>query len=476
MSGFLLTLYSGLMRLAQPLLRRKMARRAVQEPGYGESVEERFGRYTQPRETAPVLVWLHAVSLGETRTAAVLLKALRATYPDMRLLLTHGTATGRAEGKALLQPGDVQVWQPWDTHAVVERFFEHFKPRLGLLMETEIWPCAVASAKARQLPLLLVNGRLSDKSLQQALTMSPLAYPAYAALTAVYAQTQEDAQRYRQLGAHVAGVFGNLKFDAAPSPALQATGQVWRQAMAAPVVMFASSREGEEILFLKEVIARGQGIPGLSAPDSIANEIANEIANGTDNEIANETASATAISAPVKYLIVPRHPQRFDEVAALVVQQGLTLSRRSSWSGSPLDSSQAMQADVWLGDTLGEMPLYYALSSAALLGGSFEKLGGQNLIEAAACGCPVVMGPHTFNFSDAAELAEAAGAATRVADMAEALTVAVERVTDPAAQIRMSQASLGFAAAHQGATARTVQALASYLTPTTHQADAPSGG
>ncbi len=452
MSGFLRTLYSGLMRLAQPLLRRKMARRAVQEPGYGEAVEERFGSYTQPRETAPALVWLHAVSLGETRTSAILLKALRATYPGMRLLLTHGTATGRAEGKALLQPGDVQVWQPWDTHAVVERFFDHFKPRLGLLMETEIWPCAVASAKARQLPLLLVNGRLSDKSLQQALTMSPLAYPAYAALTAVYAQTRDDAQRYRQLGADVAGVFGNLKFDAAPSPALQATGQVWRQAMAAPVVMFASSREGEEVLFLKEIIARSQQINGLSATNSIA------------------------IKQPVKYLIVPRHPQRFDEVAALVVQQGLTLSRRSSWSGSPLDSSQAMQADIWLGDTLGEMPLYYALSRAALLGGSFEKLGGQNLIEAAACGCPLVMGPHTFNFSDAAELAEAAGAATRVADMAEALRVAVERVTDPQAQIRMSQASLGFAAAHQGATARTVQALASYLTPTTHQADAPSGG
>eukprot|EP01041_Mallomonas_annulata_P034623 gene34623-57432_t len=136
-----------------------LARRAVQEPGYGEAVEERFGRYTQPREAAPVLVWLHAVSLGETRTAAILLKALRTAYPGMRLLLTHGTATGRAEGRALLQPGDVQVWQPWDTHAVVEQFFDHFKPRLGLLMETEIWPCAVASAKARQLPLLLVNGR-----------------------------------------------------------------------------------------------------------------------------------------------------------------------------------------------------------------------------------------------------------------------------------------------------------------------------
>ena len=450
MSGFMLTLYSGLMRLAQPLLRRKMARRAVQEPGYGEAVEERFGSYTQPRETAPVLVWLHAVSLGETRTAAVLLKALRVTYPGMRLLLTHGTATGRAEGKDLLQPGDVQVWQPWDTHAVVERFFEHFKPRLGLLMETEIWPCAVASAKARQLPLLLVNGRLSDKSLQQALTMSPLANPAYAALTAVYAQTQDDANRYRQLGAHVAGVFGNLKFDAAPSPALQATGQVWRQAMVQPVVMFASSREGEEALFLKEIIARNHQIPELSAPDSIAGKM--------------------AIKEPVKYLIVPRHPQRFDEVAALVLQHGLKLSRRSSWSGSPLDSSQAMQADVWLGDTLGEMPLYYALSRAALLGGSFEKLGGQNLIEAAACGCPVVMGPHTFNFSEAADLAEAAGAALRVQDMAAAVLAALELSGNIAAHSIAAKASLAFAAQHRGATVHTLAALATYL-PTSGRLD-----
>jgi 3-deoxy-D-manno-octulosonic-acid transferase len=434
------------MRLAQPLLRRKMAKRAVQEPGYGEAVEERFGRYTQPCETAPGLVWLHAVSLGETRTAAVLLKALRATYPGMRLLLTHGTATGRAEGRALLQPGDVQVWQPWDTHAVVERFFEHFKPRLGLLMETEVWPCAVASAKVRQLPLLLVNGRLSDKSLQKALAMSPLACPAYASLTAVYAQTQQDAQRFRQLGAHVAGVFGNLKFDAAPSLALQATGQVWRQAMAQPVVMFASSREGEEALFLHEIRAVAQQIKGLSAPDSIADKM--------------------AIKASVKYLIVPRHPQRFDEVAALVLQHGLTLSRRSSWSGSPLDSSQAMQADIWLGDTLGEMPLYYALSSAALLGGSFEKLGGQNLIEAAACGCPVVMGPHTFNFAEAAEQAEAAGAALRAQDMPEALQAALNLVSHPEqAQRAAVSAGLTFAASHRGAAAQTRAALQLFLNP-----------
>ena len=452
MSGLALCIYSALMRLAQPLLRRKMLKRALLEPGYGEAVDERFGRYRQSPEKSSTgsskvalnLVWVHAVSLGETRTAAILLKALREQHPGLRVLLTHGTATGRAEGQALLRPGDIQVWQPWDTCLVLERFFEHFKPRLGLLMETEVWPCLVSGAKARSMPLVLVNGRLSDKSLQQALRMSPLAYPAYAALTAVYAQTELDAERYQQLGVTVdlgrTGVFGNLKFDAAPSASQQTVGKAWRSALNQPVVMFASSRDGEEALFLEEIKALAQQIREHRATENVAFEL------------------------PVKWLIVPRHPQRFDEVAALVVQHGLTLSRRSSWQRSPFENDEAICADVWLGDTLGDMPLYYAASDVALLGGSFQKLGGQNLIEAAACGCPVVMGPHTFNFFEAAELAEFAGAAKRVADMAGAVNWAVQCVKDPERQARMSQAALAFAATHQGATGRTVQALQGYLT------------
>ena len=430
----LLSLYSGLMRLAQPLLRRKMAQRAVREPGYGEAVNERFGRYAQAQQTPNELVWLHAVSLGETRTAAVLLQSLRAQHPGLRVLLTHGTATGREAGRALLRPGDIQVWQPWDTREVVARFFNHFKPCLGLLMETEVWPCLVAAAARRGMPLVLVNGRLSDKSLRQALRIAPLAYPAYGSLTAVYAQTADDAQRYRQLGVEVAGVFGNLKFDAAPSSSQQLMGRAWR-ASGGPVVMFASSREGEEAAFLQSIQAIAKVNRSRPATDSIA----------------------------VRYLIVPRHPQRFEAVAALIGQHGLTLSRRSSWAGSPFNDHSAMQADIWLGDTLGEMPLYYALSSVALLGGSFEKLGGQNLIEAAACGCPVVMGAHTFNFAEAAELAEAAGAAHRTVDMQDAVLWAVQLAQDAAAQKLMAQVALDFASAHQGAAERTVQALATYL-------------
>ncbi|MES2508535.1 MAG: 3-deoxy-D-manno-octulosonic acid transferase [Pseudomonadota bacterium] len=430
MNAWMLRLYSMLMWLGQPLLRRKLARRSLQEPGYSEAAAERFGRYSQPAEIAPELVWLHAVSLGETRTAAVLVKALRNQYPGLRILLTHGTATGRAEGAGLLRDGDVQVWQPWDSQGAVGRFFNHFKPRLGLLMETEVWPNIVATARARAMPLVLVNGRLSNKSLQQALGMAPLSYPAYGALTAVYAQTEDDAGRYRQLGAHVAGVFGNLKFDATPDPDQQALGKSWRLASGRAVVMFASSREGEEATFLAQVAALKHEPQTRALP---------------------------------RFLVVPRHPQRFDEVQALAESLGLTVSRRSTWPAGPAGHDDAIAADIWLGDSLGEMALYYAMSDVALLGGSFEPLGGQNLIEAAACACPVVMGPHTFNFTEAADLAQAAGAARRVTDIPEALRTAVALLSRPNAHQAAVAASLSFAAANRGATVRTLQELAPFL-------------
>ncbi len=446
MSALILKLYSLLMWLGQPLLRRKLARRARQEPGYLEAVEERFGRYTQPAEARPELVWVHAVSLGESRTAAILLKALRARRPGLRILLTHGTATGRAEGVALLQPGDVQVWQPWDSPGAVARFFAHFKPRLGLLMETEIWPNLVAAAQARAMPLVLVNGRLSEKSLQQALKMSPLSFPAYAALSAVYAQTDEDARRFRQAGAVVNGVFGNLKFDASPDDSQQEKGKAWRRALAQPVMMFASSREGEEEQFLQHISATAQSEHALPA--------------------ASVDGSPQETGSRFKVLLVPRHPQRFNEVEALVQQHGLRVSRRSSWSGEaggPLGDADALQADVWLGDSLGEMALYYAMSDVALLGGSFAPLGGQNLIEAAACGCPVVVGPHTFNFTEAAELAVEAGAARRVVDMEQAVRVARKWMDRPDAHAAAVAAGLAFADSNRGATERTGDALQGFL-------------
>lgn len=467
MSGWALRAYSLLMTLGQPLLRRKLARRGLQEPGYLEAIEERFGHYRQPAETASELVWVHAVSLGETRTAAVLLKALRAQHPALRLLLTHGTATGRAEGRALLatigRPGDIQVWQPWDSPAAVRRFLAHFRPRLGLLMETEIWPNLLAEGQARGLPLVLVNARLSEKSLKQALRVASLSLPAYGALSAAYAQTEADAQRLTRLGAPVKGVFGNLKFDAAPDAGQVAQGRMWRQALAQPVLMFASSREGEEDEFLKEIkVLRAQAAPAPDAnpPAASANTNAASAASALNAASAMNGANFSGCAKGFKVLIVPRHPQRFGEVQALAAQHGLRVSRRSGWpAGGPAASQAALQADIWLGDSLGEMPVYYGMSDVALLGGSFAPLGGQNLIEAAACGCPVLMGPHTFNFAEAAELAQAEGAARRVAGMAQAVPAALALAGDASARAQAAGAALAFAARHQGAAARTLAAL-----------------
>lgn len=405
-------LYSLLLLGAQPLLRRKLRRRGKAEPGYLEHVEERFGHYREP--TTAGRLWIHAVSLGETRAAAILVQALRELDPQVRILFTHGTATGRAEGAKLLRPGDAQAWLPWDTPAAVRRFLQHFQPAGGVLMETEVWPNLVAACRKEGVPLALANARLSEKSLRQARRLRRLSRPAYAGLRSVWAQTEADARRLAQAGATVHAVFGNLKFDAHPDPAQIALGRDWRGTSPRPVVMFASSREGEEAEFLRAIAAH---------PD-------------------------------VQWLLVPRHPQRFDEVAALVAEAGFTVARRSAWT-----NEAPVPADVWIGDSLGEMALYYGLADVALLGGSFAPLGGQNLIEAAACGCPVVMGPHTFNFSEAAELALQAGAAQRVVDLEEGVRAAVALARDAAARREAVGACERFAQAHRGAAEKTARAI-----------------
>jgi 3-deoxy-D-manno-octulosonic-acid transferase len=430
-------IYSAFTWLAQPLLRAKLRRRALAEPGYGEAIDERFGHYTQPAATSAdhnAFVWLHAVSLGEVRASAVLVAQLRAEFPGMRLLLTHGTATGRAQGAALLQPGDVQVWQPWDTWGAVKRFLVHFQPRVGLLVETEVWPNMVARCAQAGVPLCLVNARMSEKSLAQAQRLAWLSRPAFAGLRAVWAQTEEDAMRLRALGASVHGVMGNFKFDATPDAQQLHQGQTWRDAQRKSVLMLASSREGEEALFLEEFKRNRALAPVDSAQTAIK-----------------------YIASSTQLLIVPRHPQRFDAVVQLCQEAGLRVSRRSCWSDQP------QAADVWIGDSLGEMALYFGLAHVALLGGSFAPLGGQNLIEAAACGCPVVMGPHTFNFAQAAELAREAGAAFEVADMASALLQAQRLLESPPALHSAHQAALSLSLPHLGAAERTAKAVRAML-------------
>jgi 3-deoxy-D-manno-octulosonic-acid transferase len=438
MSRLSLWVYGVFMRLAQPLLRRKLRKRAQAEPLYGQFIEERFGHYKQ--SACHDWIWIHAVSLGETRTAAILLQGLRQAMPDMKLLLTHGTATGREEGLKLLQNGDVQVWQAWDSPEAVERFLTAFKPRIGLLLETEVWPQMIHSAQEKGIPVMLINARMSEKSLRQAQRWTSLIKPAFAGLSGVCAQAPDDAMRLKSLGASVRGVFGNLKFDAKPDESQVAMGRAWREQLSAPVVMLASSREGEESLWLA----------------------------------AWQTFTQQHPEVQIHWLIVPRHPQRVGEVESLITSSGLRVSRRSTWGqeagllASHLNEAAKDSSVILLGDSLGEMALYYSLADAALLGGSFEKLGGQNLIEAAACACPIVMGPHTFNFAEASQAAELAGAAQRASDMAAGLTLVVDTVQNRPLQKQKSVNAFQFAQQHGGATQLTVQAVVAQLQASQH--------
>ena len=419
-----LAIYGVVCRAVIPLLRWRLRRRARAEALYAYRVSERFGYYAADvpgaaAQGSGLRVWVHAVSLGETRAAALLVAALRAAIPGMRLVLTHGTATGRAAGVALLQPGDVQVWQPWDSPGAVRRFLQHTAPHMGLLIETEVWPQLLAACVQARVPVYLVNARLRAASLQAYQRLPWLSGPAFGALAGVWAQSAADADRLRALGAPVRGVPGNFKFDARPDAAQLAQGSTLRTRLHKPVVMLASSRAGEEAMWLQALQASRARLPECH------------------------------------WLLVPRHPQRFGAVADLVQHAGLTLTRRSAYAD--VQAWLAVPADVWLGDSVGEMALYYSLADVAVLGGSFAPLGGQNLIEAAACGCSVVMGPHTFNFAEVAEGAEAAGAAVRAADMSAALLeLAALLALDPAVR---RQRALDFAAASGGAVRRTVDAL-----------------
>ena len=428
MSKLVLSLYSVVMWCAKPFLRKKLARRGRAEPGYLINIEERFGKYQQtvvhslPKNKR--FVWIHAVSLGETRAGGVLVAALRQQLPGMKLLLTHGTATGRAEGEKLLRPGDVQVWQAWDTIAATERFVQHFQPCIGIMMETELWPNMAATCAKHKIALVIANARMSEKTYLKTKKFDWMARPAYQSLTAVYPQTAADADRLVKLGATVAGVFGNLKFDAIVDAIKLEKGNNWRSNIRKHVVMFASSREGEEIALLQHL---------------------QKMASSPYN---------------LQWLIVPRHPQRFDEVAELIERYGFKVSKRSDWLDQP--DSTAVNT-IWLGNSLGEMALYYGMSDVALLGGSFEPLGGQNLIEAAACKCPVVMGPSVFNFSEAAAQAIESGAAFAMDSIPQAVDAACALVESSDTLAVTRTAALQFAKSHQGAAEKTAAAVVQLL-------------
>ena len=360
---------------------------------------------------------MHAVSVGGTRAAEPLIHALQRKYPQHRILLTHMTPTGRETSESLFGERVLRCYLPYDFPFAVARFLDYFKPACGILLETEIWPNLIHACRARNVPVYLVNARLSEKSFRKYRRLGALAAECLNELTGIGAQGQRDAERLKALGAATVQTTGNLKFDIVPDPALIARGGAWRGAYgrSRPVLLAASTREGEEALLLQAL--RDVDIPQLLT------------------------------------VIVPRHPQRFDEVAALLAREDVPFQRRSA------DQPIAAATRVVLGDSMGEMFAYYAACDVAFIGGSLLPFGAQNLIEACAVGRPVIIGPHTYNFADATQLAVDAGAALQVDDARGALAAAREVLQDPARAQRIAHAGLDFVRDHQGATARVVELI-----------------
>jgi len=442
--------YSVLLYLVLPFIPLRLWWRGRREPGYRKHIGERFGFYpaasagssaaaagssaaaagsstasagsstaaagSSAAAAAPAkpVLWIHAVSLGETRAAEPLVKVLRARFPDHQLLMTHMTATGRQAAQTLF-PGALTVFLPYDYPFAVERFIRRFRPRLGILMETEIWPNLIRACKRAAVPLVLANGRLSERSARGYQRVAGLASEAFGGLAAVAAQTQADAARLRLAGAPHVVVTGNLKFDISNLTESVPMANDFRRAFGnRPVLLLASTREGEEALIL-DAIARWP-LP-----------------------------KATLV------VVVPRHPQRFDEVARMMANRVLPAVRRSANQEVP------PEVQYVLGDSMGEMAAYYLSCDVAFVGGSLVPVGGQNLIEACAAGAPVIVGPSTYNFEDAARLAIEAGAALRVKDARELVETASQLLGDEQRRKAMADAGRAFTEAHRGAAERVAQ-------------------
>lgn len=394
--------------------------RARRQPEYLKHVAERFGFY-RTHSSKPV-IWLHTVSVGETRAAASLVQHLRESYPDYQLLLTHTTPTGRAASEQLYGDDVLRVYLPYDYPFAVRRFLNHFLPRAGILLETEIWFNLIHACHAAHIPLLLLNARLSEKSARGYTRVARLTRNALGELAAIAAQTEEDAARLTALGGSNISVMGNLKFDIEPPEAMLELGTQLRARFGPErnVFLAASTREGEEALLL-------DALAQIEIPELLT-------------------------------VIVPRHPQRFDDVAALLTQRGIRFQRRSE------DHRVAPDTQVVLGDSMGEMFAYYTACDLAFIGGSLLPFGGQNLIEACVVGKPVIVGPHTYNFAQASELAVAGGAAVRIQSAAELAQTLQKMFADPEHMAASGYAGRSFVSANLGATERALSLIGQFVT------------
>ncbi len=408
--------YLGLLHLLLPVLLLRLWWRGLREPGYRIRIAERFGWYGRPAPEGR-FIWVHAVSLGETRAARPLIAGLLKDYPGHQIILTQMTASGLAAAQQLYGDGGRVhlAWLPYDYPFAIRRFLARYQPELGVIMETELWMSLLLECKLRAIPVLLANGRLSQRSADRYRLIGSLIKQALACLAATAAQTDADAQRFRQLGAHDVCVTGNLKFDAAVTQDDSLASHELRHRFGARrVVLAASLREGEEALLIEALKGAG-GFAGNAL-----------------------------------LVLVPRHPQRFDAVAEWLDKAGVPFVRKTSAARVP-DHCQ-----VVLGDSMGEMQAYLKACDCAFVGGSLLPFGGQNLIEACAAGVPVLFGPHTFNFAEASEAAVVAGAALRVTDAVQLVNEINALLNDDLRRSAMGEAALAFCRAHTGATAKTL--------------------
>ena len=394
-------LYTAALYALMPFALVRLWWRGASEPGYRRRIGERFGRYRD--SVGRDLIWVHAVSVGEARASAVLVRELAAAHTGYEILVTCTTAAGRETLKEVHGESARVAWLPYDTPGAVQRFLEHYRPRLGVLVETEIWPNLLAGCREFGVPVILASARMSEKSADGYRRFGGLMGGALESLSAVGAQSAQDAERLRMLGARRVEVLGNLKFDSTIDEAKAAEGRAWRARIGRPALLLASTRDGEEEMLLK-------ALPQWDGK--------------------------------LLVVVVPRHPRRFEEVAVIAN------SRRTR---NPVPNPQDR---IHVGDTMGEMDFYYGAADVAVIGGSFAGFGGQNLIEACAAGVPVVLGPSMFNFAEATRLALEAGAAVQAADAAEALRLAFSLLEDAERRKTMGEAGMKLCALHRGATQR----------------------
>lgn len=419
------TLYTLLFHLGLPLVALRLFLRARKAPAYGQRVAERFAIKLPPMRQGGI--WVHAVSVGESIAAAPMVRALLKAYPELPITVTCMTPTGSERIRALFtdEPRIQHCYLPYDLPWAAARFLDHVRPRLGVIMETELWPNHIHQCAKRGIPVALANARLSARSARGYGRFAKLTRPMLAEMSLIAAQTETEAERFRSLGARpeCVQVTGSIKFDLKLDeqllPRARQLREQW-QASQRPVWIAASTHEGE------------------------------------DAQVLEAHRRLLQVHADALLILVPRHPERFNAVHALCAEQFATVRRSSAELVT--DATQ-----VLLGDTMGELLFLYALADIAFVGGSLMPTGGHNPLEPAALALPVISGPHVFNFLDISAMLKDAGALQSVDD-SQALAAAVQRLVElPLDAKRMGEAGRAVMQANQGALQRLLDGLARLL-------------